>query len=126
VCFVAAMTVYLRDQQCISTEQLTQMTGVPFDSATKFHIPIEDFLHGLVSMINELSRFAITSVIMGDYHRPLAISRFVDELHSGFQLLNLKNDSLRKRFDSIKYDVKKIEEVVYNIKLRNLAPAATE
>lgn len=26
-------------------------------------------------------------------------------------MLNLKNDSLRKRYDSIKYDVKKLEEV---------------
>jgi Translin family len=47
---------------------------------------------------------------MGDYERPLAISRFVKDLANAFQLLNLKNDNLRKRFDSIKYDVKKIEE----------------
>jgi hypothetical protein len=47
---------------------------------------------------------------MGNYARPLAISRFVKELSTAFQILNLKNDNLRKRFDSIKYDVKKIEE----------------
>jgi len=47
---------------------------------------------------------------MGNYDRPLAISRFVRELSTAFQILNLKNDALRKRFDSIKYDVKKIEE----------------
>jgi Translin family len=47
---------------------------------------------------------------MGDYERPIAISRFVKELSTAFQLLNLKNDNLRKRFDSIKYDLKKIEE----------------
>lgn len=45
-----------------------------------------------------------------DYDRPLRISRFVKEVHGGFQLLNLKNDLLRKRFDGIKYDIKKIEE----------------
>jgi Translin family len=47
---------------------------------------------------------------MGNYSRPLAISKFVKELSNAFQVLNLKNDNLRKRFDSIKYDVKKIEE----------------
>ena len=46
----------------------------------------------------------------GDYDLPLRISRFVAELSGGFRLLNLKNDSLRKRFDALKYDVKKIEE----------------
>jgi hypothetical protein len=72
---------------------------------------------------------------MGNYARPLAISRFVKELSTAFQILNLKNDNLRKRFDSIKYDVKKIEEglllycielilVVYDLSLRNLIPKA--
>jgi Translin family len=52
----------------------------------------------------------VNSVTMGNYERPLEISRFVKELSTAFQILNLKNDNLRKRFDSIKYDVKKIEE----------------
>lgn len=34
--------------------------------------------------------------------------------------MNLKNDSLRKRFDGMKYDIKKMEEVVYDISLRGL------
>lgn len=42
------------------------------------------------------------------------------ELNAGFRLLNLKNDSLRKRFDALKYDVKKIEEVVYDLSIRGL------
>lgn len=42
------------------------------------------------------------------------MSQFVAELNSGFRLLNLKNDGLRKRFDALKYDVKKIEEVGMN------------
>ena len=55
--------------------------------------------------------------------------------------MNLKNDTLRRRFDSIKYDIKKIEEgkyhspfalsprviiahlVVYDVSLRKLSPA---
>ena len=67
------------------------------------------------------ARLAVNSVIAEDYNRPLVISRFVSELYAGFQLLNLKNDGLRKRFDGIKYDIKKIEEVVYDISIRGLA-----
>ncbi|KAJ2166517.1 Translin-1, partial [Coemansia sp. RSA 560] len=52
--------------------------------------------------------------------RPQHISAFASELYSGFQLLNLKNDSLRRRFDSIKYDIKRIEEVQYDLRVRNL------
>lgn len=73
-----------------------------------FHMTIEEYLHSLISLIEELARLAVNSVTLGDYHRPLEISRFVKDLHAGFQILNLKNDNLRKRSDSIKYNVSTI------------------
>jgi hypothetical protein len=83
------------------------------------------YAHGALMCLRCQARLAVNSVIAEDYARPLAIARFVGELHAGFQLLNLKNDALRKRFDGIKYDVKKIEEVVYDVSIRGLArPAA--
>ncbi|KAL8688161.1 MAG: hypothetical protein Q9218_005858 [Villophora microphyllina] len=87
-----------------------------------FHITTEEYLHALISLIEELARLAVNSVTLGDYQRPLQISKFVKDLHAGFQILNLKNDSLRRRSDSIKYNVKKIEDVVYDLSLRNLIP----
>ena len=44
----------------------------------------------------------------------------VKQVHAAFQVLNLKNDALRKRFDSLKYDVKRAEDVLYDIHLRGL------
>lgn len=73
-------------------------------------------------MASELSRFATNAVTLGDHSRPLQISRFLADLNAGFRLLNLKNDSLRKRFDGLKYDVKKIEEIVYDLSIRGLIP----
>lgn len=70
------------------------------------------------------SRFAINSVTNGDYNRPIEIARFINELNAGFRLLNLKNDSLRKRFDGLKYAVKKVEEVVYDLSIRGLKPSS--
>lgn len=114
-----------------------------------FHLDLEDFLLGLLQLSAELvrmssmllrpdnfsirltlpslifqSRFAVNSVTNGDYDRPIEIAKFVNELHAGFRLLNLKNDMLRKRFDGLKYDVKKIEEVVYDLCIRGLKPSA--
>jgi hypothetical protein len=65
----------------------------------------------------------VNSVTNGNYDRPIEIAKFVNELHAGFRLLNLKNDMLRKRFDGLKYDVKKIEEVVYDLCIRGLKPS---
>lgn len=66
------------------------------------------------------SRWAVNCVIHGDFQRPFVISAFLAELLSSFQQLNLKNDALRRKYDGIKYDVKKVEEVVYDIRVRNL------
>lgn len=87
-----------------------------------FHITIEEYLQALISLIEELTRLAINSVTLGDYRRPLQISQFIKDLHAGFQILNLKNDSLRRRSDGIKYQVKKVEDVVYDLSLRDLIP----
>ena len=68
------------------------------------------------------TRLARNSVTLGDYRRPLVISQFIKDVHAGFQILNLKNDILRKRSDGIKYRVKEVEDVVYDLSLRNLIP----
>jgi len=68
----------------------------------------------------------VNAVTLGDFEAPLRISVFAKEVFTGFSMLNLKNDALRRRFDSLKYDIKKIEEVVYDVSLRKLVPSQTE
>ena len=72
------------------------------------------------------SRLALNSVSAADYGRPFRIAAFVGEMDAGFRLLNLKNDSLRKKFDGLKYDLKKVEEVVYDLTIRGLKPVPQE
>ncbi len=67
----------------------------------------------------------MNSVVYGDMHRPGRIAEFVGDINNGFRLLNFKNDVLRKRYDGVKYDVKKIEGVVYDLAIRGLAPRAS-
>ena len=68
------------------------------------------------------ARFAVNAVVSGDPGRPVRVSRFLAELDAGFRLLNLKNDMLRKRFDTLKYSVQKVEGVVYDLTIRSLVP----
>ncbi|KAL6084877.1 hypothetical protein STEG23_038017 [Scotinomys teguina] len=88
------------------------------DREKGFHLDVEDYLSGVLILASELSRLSVNSVTAGDYSRPLHISTFINELDSGFRLLNLKNNSLRKCYDGLKYDVKKVEEVVYDLSIR--------
>ncbi|OBZ91641.1 Translin [Choanephora cucurbitarum] len=125
VVFIIVFKSYLENGQVVNAIPIVEETlGVKVDihndMNSEFHIQLEDVLHAYISLINEMSRLCVNSVTVGDYERPLIISKHVKDLSAGFQILNLKNDMLRKRFDSIKYDVKKIEEVVYDITLRGL------
>uniref|UniRef100_U3FVR3 Translin n=1 Tax=Micrurus fulvius TaxID=8637 RepID=U3FVR3_MICFL len=123
--FLAAFVVYLETETLVTREAVTEILEIEADREKGFHLDIEDYLSGVLTLASELSRLAVNSVTSGDYSRPLRISVFINELDSGFRLLNLKNDSLRKRYDGLKYDVKKIEEVVYDLSIRGLSKTAT-
>ncbi|KAJ7069798.1 Translin [Mycena amicta] len=118
--FAAALIEYLKNGGLLSLAQASETLGIQDEWKDRLVLAVEDYLHGLISMVNELSRYAINSVTLGDFEEPMRISNFVKDIFAGFTMLNLKNDTLRRRFDSLKYDLKKIEEVVYDVSLRKL------
>ncbi|KAF2026850.1 Translin [Setomelanomma holmii] len=110
--------------QLLTIEDLGEILHVPVNlkDRDEFHLSLEEYLQSLISLVEELTRLARNAVTLGDYERPLLINQFVKDLHAGFQILNLKNDSLRRRSDGLKYRVKDVEDVVYDLSLRNLVP----
>ncbi|XP_078035726.1 translin isoform X2 [Augochlora pura] len=122
LCFLASLVIYLEIKVLVTKEAVAEMLGIKNSKEDGFHLDLENFLMGLLQLAAELSRFAVNSVTNGDYNRPIEIARFVNELNAGFRLLNLKNDILRKRFDGLKYSVRKVEEVVYDLSIRGLKP----
>lgn len=108
--------------QLLTIDEVGGIMQVPVNVKDRdvFHLTIEEYLLALISLLEELSRLARNSVTLGDYQRPMQISQFIKDVHAGFQILNLKNDTLRKRSDGIKYKVKEVEDVVYDLSLRGL------
>ncbi|KAH9735104.1 hypothetical protein WN944_003664 [Citrus x changshan-huyou] len=87
----------------------------------EFALDIEDYLIGLCFLSNEMPRYVVNQVLAGNYDCPRKVLRFLTDLHAAFRMLNLRNDFLRKKFDSLKYDLKRVEEVYYDMKIRHLA-----
>ena len=110
----AALIHFLENGTLIEQNDVTQLLR-------GFRVELEDFLHGLAGISSELGRLAMNSVTQGHFDFPVKIRDFVSDLYSGFRLLNLKNDSLRRKYDSIKYDLKRIEEVVFDVSIRGLS-----
>ncbi|XP_009784479.1 uncharacterized protein [Nicotiana sylvestris] len=88
---------------------------------TEFGLDVEDYLIGICFMSNELPRYVVNQVTAGDYDCPRKVLKFLTDLHAAFRMLNLRNDFLRKKFDGMKYDLRKVEEVFYDVKIRGLA-----
>jgi predicted translin family RNA/ssDNA-binding protein len=121
--FIVTLIHFLRHDKLTFLNETAARLDMTHDQEQrdeKLYLDFEDYLAGVIHLSNELSRFTVNCVTNGDLKRPMQISAFLQEVLEGFRLLNLKNDNLRKKFDSIKYDMKKVEEVVYDLSIRGL------
>lgn len=123
ISYLASLTLYIKTEKLADKDEVSKLLGMD-EGMTRLHLDIEDYLLGLCHLCSELARLAVNSVTKQDYNRPVRIVEFLNTLSTGFRLLNLKNDNLRKKFDSIKWQLKKVEEVVYDLSIRGLVNQA--
>ncbi len=81
-------------------------------------IGAEDYLCGLCDLTGELVRKAIFEAIHKKFDEAAKIKELVDEIYGEFLKLHLRNGELRKKSDSIKWNLKKLEEVMYDVSMR--------
>ena len=87
-------------------------------SPTKLRMSGETYLRGLCDLTGELGRKTVRLATHGKYKELEKIRNLVDDIHAFFASLNLRNSDLRKKYDSIKWNLKKIEEVLYDVNIR--------
>lgn len=111
----------------LTIDEVGATLGVPVNVRDRdtFHLTVEEYLLALLDTVEELARLSMNAVTLGDIDLTVRISTFVKDVYAGFQLLNLKNDAVRRKFDGMKYHVKKVEDVIYDLSLRNLIPKPT-
>ena len=78
-------------------------------------VSAEDYLSGLCDLTGELVRKAIFDVIHKKFDEAAKIKELVHDIYGEFLKLHLRNGELRKKSDSIKWNLKKLEEVMYDI-----------
>ncbi|MBW2967518.1 hypothetical protein KY362_03455 [Candidatus Woesearchaeota archaeon] len=86
---------------------------------TKLKLDPEYYLMGLIDLTGELVRKAINSSINGDYATSVKLKGLVSELYDQLMLFNFSGGELRKKFDSVKYDLKKLDDLVLSLKMNN-------
>ena len=84
----------------------------------KLQVSAENYLSGLCDLTGELVRKSIYDVIHKKFNEAEEIKDFVHEIYGEFLKLHLRNGELRKKSDAIKWNLKKLEEVMYDISMK--------
>jgi translin len=88
--------------------------GIP--DAKALGVVDNNYLLGLCDLSGELTRLAINAAIDGDAKTALNVRQFVEGLYDELMQFDFANGELRKKFDGIKYDLKRLEEVALQLK----------
>ncbi|MBR9676883.1 hypothetical protein GOV04_01985 [Candidatus Woesearchaeota archaeon] len=81
-------------------------------------VDTESYLLGICDLVGELTRYAVNSITRKDLDTPKKVLDFVQTIYGLMMEFDFRNSELRKKFDSIKYNLKKLEEINYDISIR--------
>ena len=70
-----------------------------------------------MDFVGELNRFAVLAATRRDVAAVEHARETVDQLQSQLMQFDFRNGQLRKKFDGIKYTVKKLEQMIYELSL---------
>ena len=79
-------------------------------------VDTETYLGGISDLTGEMSRRAVIKATEGKNDEVKKIRDTIDEIHGQFLKFDFRNGELRKKADSIKWNLKKVEEVLYDLK----------
>jgi len=85
---------------------------------TSLKVDTESYLLGLCDLTGELGRKAVNEVIKKNFKQAVEIKDLVEEIYGEFLEFNLRNNELRKKSDQIKWNLKKLEDIVYELKIK--------
>jgi len=87
-------------------------------SSKELDVGTENYLLGLCDLTGELVRYAVNRSINDDFAKVIEIKEFVSQIYEIMMEFNFRNSELRKKYDSIKWNLQKLEDLVYELKLK--------
>lgn len=86
-------------------------------TASDLKVEPEHYLLGLCDLTGELVRLAINSSINKNFDLAIKIKDFVTDLYGELLQFDFRNGEVRRKFDGVKYDLRKLEDLVLELKL---------
>ena len=81
-------------------------------------VSAENYIAGLCDLSGEIVRKAVNAAINDDTKTVISAKRFIENLYYGLMQFDFRNGELRRKFDGLKYDLKKMEDLLLSLKLQ--------
>jgi predicted translin family RNA/ssDNA-binding protein len=98
------LRIYLQDGR-VATRKEVQLAEV------------EEYLGGVLDFTGELNRIAVARATARDKEAVQKARDVVETLQGQFLRFDLRNGALRKKYDALKYTLKKLENTLYELSL---------
>ncbi|MFC1801755.1 hypothetical protein ACFLZB_04810 [Nanoarchaeota archaeon] len=85
---------------------------------TQLKVSSNHYLLGLCDLTGEIVRKAVYLAGKDQYQEVIKFKDLVDQIYGELLKFNFRENEIRRKFDSIKYDLKKLEDLVLDLKLK--------
>jgi predicted translin family RNA/ssDNA-binding protein len=82
----------------------------------------EEYLGGVMDFSGELNRYAVLQATKRDMQSVTRCREVVDQLMAMLMLFDFRNGALRRKYDTVKYTLKKMEQICYELTLAASTP----
>ena len=88
-------------------------------SKKELGVDVVSYLCGLADLTGELGRKAVHDAIKKDFKSVVRIKETVEDIHGEFLKFDLRNGELRKKSDAIKWNLNKLEDLVFTLNVNS-------
>lgn len=82
------------------------------------NIPYETYLESLSDFTGELVKKSVTLATNNKLEEVLKIKETIEEIYGYLLKFDLRSGELRKKYESIKYNLNKIESIIYDLSMK--------
>jgi len=106
-------------EKCVSAENFGTFltTGTLPRRKSISRVNDEEYLCGVISLCHELNRYAVGRATVADSASVALCNDLVSDFFQKFLAFDFRNGNLRRRYDSLKYCVRRLESLLYELSL---------
>jgi predicted translin family RNA/ssDNA-binding protein len=86
--------------------------------STQLDVSAEEYLGALSDLTGELGRHAVLRATARDKVTVQHVRDMLDAIHGELMHFDFRNGDLRRKYDAVKYNLQKAEQILYDLSLR--------